>query len=116
MPTTVVPPPSSTRIYWAALLLSLPALLPLAGAIVVPYLHNMVPTGFIEYDMPFYMANARAQFSQGFHLLYGNPFAGYDTPAIYFQPQILLLGCMLQLGLGPAVAFDCFGLLTLVFA
>jgi len=121
MPAVEVPVPPSERspsaswICWAAFLLPLPALIPLGGALIVPYLNNRVPTGFVEYDMPSYMAEARAFFDQGFHLTYGNPYAGYNTPAIYFQPQTMLLGFMQQLGLDPGVTFNCFGLLALFF-
>jgi len=111
-----VPSPSASRICWAALLLSLPALIPLGGALIVPYLNNRVPTGFVEYDMPYYMANARAYFDQGFRFTYGNPYARYNTPAIYFQPHTMLLGFMQQVGLDPGVTFNCFGLLALFFA
>src|SRR5580658_212636 len=109
-------PPSVNRIRSMALLLALPALLPLGNAVIAPYLHNRVPTGFIEYDMPYYLANGRGHFNQGFQLTYGNPYAGYNTPAIYFQPQTFLLGLMQQFGLDPGVTFNCFGLLALFFA
>jgi hypothetical protein len=122
MPAIEVPLPRPTRspsvgwIRWAALLLSLPALVPLGGALITPYLNNRVPTGFIEYDMPYYLAEGRAYFDQGFHLTYGNPYAGYNTPAIYFQPHTMLLGFMQQLGLDPGITFNFFGLLALFFA
>ncbi len=107
---------SARQTRWLVLLLSLPALIPLANALIAPLLVNRVPTGFIQNDMPYYMANAREHFDQGFQLTYGNPYAGYNTPAIYFQPQIFILGLMQQLGLDPGVTFNCFGLLALFFA
>jgi len=122
MSATEVAPPSSARvpsagwIRWAVLLLPLPALIPLGGALITPYLENKVPTGFIEYDMAYYLAEGRAYFNQGFHFTYGNPWADYNTPAIYFQPQTMLLGFMEHFGLDPGVAFNCFGLLALFFA
>ena len=100
--------PSASWIRWAPLLLSLPALIPLGNALIAPYLNNRIPTGFIEYDMPYYLANGRGHFNQGFQLAYGNPYAGYNSPAIYFQPHIFLLGFMQQLGLEPGVAFNFF--------
>jgi len=109
-----VAPSGQTR--WLPLLLSLPALIPLANALLAPYLSHKIPTGFIQYDMAYYMANGREHFDQGFQLTYGNPYAGYDTPAIYFQPHIFLLGALQRLGLDPGVAFNCFGLLALFFA
>lgn len=84
--------PTRKWIIWAVILLSLPALLPLAGGIIVPLLQNQVPTGFIEYDLPSYHAEGRAYFDRGFHLSYANPYAGYSSPAIYFQPHTFLLG------------------------
>jgi len=110
------PPSAPTWIRLAPMLLSLPALLPLAGALLVPWLQGKVPTGFIEYDLPSYLAEGRAYFVRGFHLTYSNPYSGYDAPAIYFQPQTLLLGLMQQLGLDPGITFNIFGLLALFFA
>lgn len=101
--------------WWAAPVLALPALIPVARAYLA-YFHGRVPTGFIAYDMPYYMANAREHFDQGFQLTYGNPYAPYGTPAIYFQPQTLLLGCLQHLGLDPGLAFNLFGLAALIFA
>jgi hypothetical protein len=66
--------------------------------------------------MAYYMANAREHFDQGFQLTYGNPYAGYNTPAIYFQPHILVLGLLEHLGLDPALAFNLFGLAAVAFA
>ena len=115
-PKHTAPSPSRKWICWAILFLSLPALLPLVGAVTVPLLNNQVPTGFIEYDLPSYHAEGRAYFDRGFHLAYGNPYAGYNSPAIYFQPHTFLLGLLQQLRLDPGVTFNLFGLLTLFFA
>lgn len=102
--------------WWAAPLLGLPALLPLARAYIDAYSQGKVATGFIIYDMASYMADAREHFDQGFQLTYGNPYALYGTPAIYFQPHIFLLGCLQHLGLDPGLAFNLFGLVVLFFA
>ena len=110
------PPLSARWMRWAVILLSLPALIPLAGALLVPWLKGRVPTGFTEYDLPYYVANGRAYFYPHFHLTYGNPYAPYDTPSIYFQPQTLLLGLIQKLGFHPGVTFNIFGLLALLFA
>jgi hypothetical protein len=88
----------------------------MANAYIVPYLKGKVPTGFIQYEMPYYMANGREYFDQGFQLTYGNPYAPYGTPAIYFQPQILLLGCLHKLGLDPGITINLFGIVALLFA
>jgi hypothetical protein len=99
-----------------ALLLALPALIPLANACLVPWLKGTVPTGFIQYDMPYYMASAREHFDQGFQLTYGNPYAQYGTPAVYSQPQIFLLAILQHMGLSPGLAFNLFGVASLFFA
>jgi hypothetical protein len=84
-------------------LLALPAFIPLINSIVVARARGLVATGFIQTDQPYYAANAREFFDQGFHFLYGNPYAGYDTPHIYFQPHLFFLGCLQQLGIDPGV-------------
>ena len=84
------------------LLLSLPAFFPLVYAVCFAWAKGLVPTGFIQYDLAYYVANARQHFDEGFRLTYGNPYASYGTPAIYFQPHILLLGILQKLGLDPA--------------
>jgi hypothetical protein len=95
-------PPSTkgdprTHIWMVAAALSLPWLLPLVSNYAFAYARDLHPTGFIQGDLPYYMANAREAFdaaSQGsFTPWYGNPFThNYDTPRIYFQPLIFLLG------------------------
>ena len=98
---------------WVLPVLALPALIPLARAYITAYLKGRVPTGFVQYDMACYMANAREHFDNGFQLLYGNPYASYQTPAIYFQPHIFVLGVLQRVGLDPGVAFNLFGLAAL---
>lgn len=101
---------------WLPVLLALPACLPLINAYVEPLWHGLVPTGFVQYDMACYMANARQHFSNGFHFTYSNPFAGFDSPAVYFQPQILVLGLLEHLGFDPATCINIFWFGTLIFA
>jgi hypothetical protein len=113
---TAAPSPTRKWIILTVVLLALPALIPLAGGVIVPLLNNRVPTGFIEYDLPSYHAEGRAYFDRGFHLTYSNPYAGYNSPHIYFQPHTFLLGLLQQLGLDPGVTFNIFGLLALFFA
>jgi hypothetical protein len=83
-------------------------------------------TGFIQYDIPYYMANARQYIdgqSQG--LFYSNPYDERSTaPAIYFQPQIAALSIPLRwtpdhpevpfLMLGAASAILAFFLISLL--
>lgn len=94
-------------------LLFLPAL-----AVYVFYFINTpsdhFATGFIQSDMYSYMAEAR-QYVDGENngIFYSNPFDGdKNAPKIYFQPQIFILGMMLNFaGLNPSVLFLLFGLL-----
>ena len=100
------------RDWIACLLLITPAM--------VPYLTHYTrrsargtPTGFIHYDMPVYMANAREHFDgPGFRPTYSNPCSpSYDTMPIYFQPMTLLLGTAWWVsGLEPGLIFVLFGL------
>src|SRR4051794_5817902 len=78
----------------------------------IPYLVHLLPTpgwrptGFIQPDMAYYMANAREHFDNDrFQLFYGNPFSpSYETKAIYFQPMTLVLGLAWRLsGLDPGL-------------
>jgi hypothetical protein len=98
------------------LLLSLPAFFPLVYAICSAWAKGLIPTGFIQYDLAYYVANARQHFDEGFRLTYGNPYAPYGTPAIYFQPHILLLGILQKFGLDPSFALNLFGIATVGFA
>ncbi|MDA8744940.1 hypothetical protein N9N28_09945 [Rubripirellula amarantea] len=61
------------------------------------YRSGVHPTGFIQYDMPYYMANARQHFDDGkFSLLYSNPFSPLkESPKIYFQPITLVTAIVL---------------------
>lgn len=113
----MVPP---KKVYLISLLLSLP--------IVAVYLIHFSsdggipgarPSGFLMYDAPYYMANARELTDDGgFHLMYSNPFShDYQSERIYFQPQTLLLGLAFRLsGIDPGILLCLFGLLfTLLF-
>ena len=122
MPSSLpIPPPGALahisrlrlmfREWLPCLLLVLPAAL--------PYLAHFgasgagIPTGFIQGDQAYYMANAREHFDSGsFSFLYGNPFDGSpETPRVYWQPHILLLGLLLQVtGLPPGTVYVLFGL------
>ncbi|MGB7925605.1 MAG: hypothetical protein WCF57_20370 [Pyrinomonadaceae bacterium] len=96
--------------------------LALAAPACLPYLTHylkstgdLIATGFIQYDMPYYMANAREYFDGG-GLTYGNPFSpSYGTPAIYFQPLTLLLGAIWRLtGADPGLIFVCVGFIAAI--
>jgi hypothetical protein len=73
-----------------------------------------IPTGFIQPDQPYYIANAREYSDRGdVSLAYPLPFSSdYHNDAIYFQPHILVLGILLPVtGLDPGVLFVGFGAL-----
>src|SRR6266849_10438742 len=70
---------------WVPLLLSLPAWIPLVWTATRAWLNGLVPTAFVHYDYPFYLASGRQYFADGFHLTYGSPYTAYGTPKIYFQ-------------------------------
>src|ERR1700730_7303049 len=76
-------------------LLAALAALPIGWLVACYFLgapQGTLPTGFIQYDQAYYMAEAREHWDGGFHLLYGSPAsANYDTPRVYFRPQTLLL-------------------------
>jgi len=98
-------------------LLYLPYAVPAVAHFAFPG-DSRVPTGFVQYDQASYMAMAREHWDHGFSLLYGLPFSPDEaTPALYAQPQSLLLGLLLRLsGLQPGVLFFGFGVLCgLVF-
>lgn len=88
-------PTKSGRTRWIlSLVLVLPALFPYFSHYRYAWAHGLIPTGFLIRDMPYYMSNARAHFAGGyFHLFYALPFSpNDDSPQIYFQPHVLLLG------------------------
>jgi hypothetical protein len=103
---------------WAiALALALPAFAPLVAHYVGFIRAGLQPTGFLVYDTPYYMANAREHFDAGgFSLLYGSPFTyDYGTPRVYFQPLTLLLGLLGRLpGADPGIVFAIVGLIAAV--
>jgi len=98
------------------LLLCLPAFFPLLYQSWLAWASGLIPTGFVQVDMASYAANGREHFDQGFQWTYGNPYAGYGMPAIYFQPHTFLLGVLQKLGLGPAVALNVFGVAAVILA
>jgi len=98
------------------LLLALPAFLPLLWTALRSWRAGLIPTAFVQYDLPYYLADGRQSFVGGVHLNYSNPYAGYDSPAIYFQPQIFLLGLLQKIGLSPDAALIVFHLAAAAFA
>lgn len=97
-----------------SLLLAAPAFMPLIAHYLGFSGIGLFPTGFIQHDMPYYMANGRElSDSGGFHLIYGNPFTfQYSTPRIYFQPLTVLLGLLQRIpGADPGILFAAIGVI-----
>ncbi|MDH3699676.1 MAG: hypothetical protein OEU46_00060 [Alphaproteobacteria bacterium] len=103
---------------WAVWLLCLFLVLPIIYSYVLHF--AAVPdghrgTGFLQYDQPYYMANAREHFDGGkFSFLYGLPFSNDpSTPRIYVQILSLFLGMLHQLtNLDPGYIYFAFGLIA----
>ncbi|MBS1581054.1 MAG: hypothetical protein JST66_02530 [Bacteroidetes bacterium] len=73
---------------------------------------GMVALGFIQYDQAYYMANARELVEhESLGPAYPLPFsADYDNKAIYFQPQVWVLGQLWRImDIDPAVLLILFG-------
>ena len=115
-PTAQSGPPTGALPAWVPLLLSLPAWIPLAWAAAKAWRNGLVPTAFVHYDYPYYLANGRQHFADGFHLAYSNPYASFDSPYIYFQPHLFVLGFLQWLGLSPDVTMLLFNVAAVVFA
>ena len=107
---------------WAVALALLAPVIALYAAHYLLLPQELFAHGFIQYDQPYYMANAREHFDGGFSLTYGLPFStDYDTPRIYVQPLSLLLGTVWELtrfdpGAIYVVAGLIFGLICLRLA
>jgi len=100
-----------TRIAIAILLTT-----PIMGIVITNYLHAIhnayVPTGFFQYDMPYYLANAH-QYVDGQHngIAYSNPYDFEDnSPRIYFHLLHLIYGILLNF-LDPGFIYVASGLL-----
>ncbi len=97
-------------------LLALAAFIPAIAAAIRAWTHGLIPTGFVQYDMPCYLAQARQHFAGGFHLTYANPYGDYGGPRIYFQPHILVLAFLERLPLDPGLVYLLFGIAMAAFA
>lgn len=108
-----MPGSSSIRSWTFAALLYLPVVCFYAAHYAVgiadPSQH---PTGFVQYDQPYYLANAR-QYLDGATdgLRYASPFSSLEAPEpIYFQPQVAALALLWKLtGADPGLLFVLFG-------
>ncbi len=102
------------RLWLVSLALFAPALVPYVSHFALQPAGKL-PTGFIQYDLPYYLANAREHFDGGqFRLFYSNPYdVSYDSPAIYFQPMTLALGSLIHFtGLAPHLILMAFEFLA----
>jgi len=106
---------ASYRYWFYALLLFSPVIIVYACHYFAAWRAGEIPTGFVHYDMPYYMANAREYSDQGgFSFLYSSPYTDhYDSKAIYFQPHLFVLGMIFKLfHPDPGTLFVLFGLLS----
>jgi len=99
------------------------AVLPFQLPLLQQLCFDQSATGFLQYDAPYYLANARAIFERGNGFAYPNPYdPDPNSPVIYFHWLIWLLGAgvkflhldpgMLYAAMGFIAAFVC-GALTL---
>jgi hypothetical protein len=80
------------------------------------YASPPIPTGFIQYDAPYYSANGRAAFQRGNGFAYPNPYE-FDAkaPVVYFHWYTWILGFgITRLGLEPGLQYVGIGLLACV--
>ncbi len=99
------------------LLLALPVALFYAASFGRSWLAGRQPTGFIQYDQAYYLANAREYLdADDFSIAYRNPFdPDAAAPRIYFQPMTALLAaCWKLTGADPGVIYLCFGALMVL--
>jgi hypothetical protein len=116
-PTQTLPPSGqprpAVRVWgWAIL-----AVLPFLSLNVAQYVRGPgEPTGFICYDLPYYVANGREIFERGNGIGYGNPYDPAPAPpVIYYHLLSWVFGCGVSLcGIPPAVMFLSFGCLAAV--
>ena len=85
-----------------ALVLTIPMIL-FYIAFYLNHSSSLIATGFVAYDNVSYVANAKQYFdADKFSLFYSNPLNDSGNyPAIYFQPQTLLMAFLLWLGFAP---------------
>jgi hypothetical protein len=91
--------PSNRKLWLYSLVLMAPiVLLHIAHFSMGAFNSQHLPTGFIHYDMPYYMANAREyKEAESFSILFRLPFSpDYSNNPIYFYPQLLLMGLILK--------------------
>ncbi len=102
---------NEARAWIIALLLMLPALIPVAVHFARAQRGGLA-TSYIYYDMPVYMANARALVEgDRIHWFYANPNdSSTDAPRIYFQPTTLLYAVVWKsTGLAPGLVLSIVG-------
>ncbi|MBL0129419.1 MAG: hypothetical protein IPP83_18660 [Flavobacteriales bacterium] len=100
------------RDWFFAVLLHAPVLAPLIAHYSPGEGDPRIPTGFMQYDQPYYMANAR-QYLDGASNgpLYALPFsADPGSEPIHFQPQTILLAAVWWItNMDPGLLFSLFG-------
>lgn len=88
------PAAAGRRAWLVALVLWLPYMLVWLAPALFAH-EGLVPTGFVQHDQPYYLANGRAVFERGNGLLGPNPFdPDPAAPAIYFHWLTWLMGAL----------------------
>jgi hypothetical protein len=92
------------------------AVLPFQLPLLQHLLTGSIATGFLQYDAPYYMANARAVFERGTGLVYPNAYdPDPNAPAIYFHWLTWLLGAAVKiLHIDPGVVFASVGVIAAI--
>jgi hypothetical protein len=104
------PAPTERDVTWLNIPAALCSLLAAAPFLLFPLIHFVrwddEATGFTTYDLPYYVANARAILDRGHAGLYPNPFdPDPAAPIIYFHWLMTVLAALIgPLGLKPAHA------------
>jgi hypothetical protein len=97
------------------LLLCLIAVLPFQSIYIHHYIARAgIPSGFIQWDLPYYNANGRAIFERGNGIAYPNPYdPSAQAPVIYYHWFVWVLGFgICNLGLDPGTWFVGLGVLA----
>jgi hypothetical protein len=66
--------------WWVAVLRAFPALIPLAASLALAWWRSEAATGFMQSDMPSFMANARQHYAGGFGIGVFTPPPAYTAP------------------------------------
>ncbi len=90
---------SNLKVWWLSIVFTIPVILfYLSHFLVSTKTPDLLATGFIHYDMPYYVSNAlEYKETADFHFCHSLPFSdNYKNEQIYFHPQIFVMGMILR--------------------